>query len=451
MTDHVQGIDLTAPVERATRSLSQGGLDFYEVFASYSRSIRIAIMGKGIKDTGSSVDVGIGVRAYKGKGLGTAYSQSLDPSDVERTANTAMAYARVAQPDPFFKAIPGPSKAPDVRGLFDQKVADLVMEDVGGFAKEMMDSAEDVRLGAMYEGGVSAGCTRSYLMTSTGVSVEDERTILSGNIAATYRQGEDTGSSSEFDYGVSSAGVDFNWVGKRAAEKAVEQFGSKRVESASLPLIIVPEPASSVFFGLMAAISGEQVVKARTFASSLLGKQIAPDWLEVYDDGTLPGAASSTTYDGEGVPTRRMSIVGAGNLRAFLHNSYSAGIEGVETNGHAQRGGYGVYVGAGPANVMVKAGESSLDEMIAETKKGILAISADFTPSMVTGEFSSTIDEGFLIENGEKKHPVKNLMAGGHILDLCRNTDMMSREGRTFGKGHFFPSLRISAIRFSGD
>jgi PmbA protein len=451
MTYRAQGADLITPVERAAGILSQGGLDFYEVFASYSRSIRITIRGKGIKDTGSSVDLGIGIRAYKNKGLGTAYSQSLDPSDVERAANTAMAYARVAQPDPFFKAIPGPSKAPDVRNLFDRKVADLVMKDVGELAREMIGAADDVRPGAMYEGGVNAGRARSHLMTSTGVSVEDERTILSGNIAATYRQGEDTGSSSEFDYGVSLAEVDLNWVGKRATEKAVEQFGSKRVESASLPVILTPESASSVFFGLIAAISGEQVVKARTFASTLLGKQIAPDWLEVYDDGTLPGAVGSATYDGEGVPTRRMSIVGAGNLRAFLHNSYSAGIEGVETNGHAQRGGYGVYVGAGPTNVVVKAGESSLGEMIAETKKGILAIGTDFTPSTVTGEFSSTIDEGFLIENGEKKHPVKNLMAGGHILDLCRNTDMMSREGRTFGKGHFFPSLRISAIRFSGD
>ena len=96
-----------------------------------------------------------------------------------------------------------------------------------------------------------------------------------------------------------------------------------------------------------------------------------------------------------------------------MHNSYSAGIAGVETTGHAQRGGYGCYLGAGPTNIRVKPGDSSLDEMITETKKGILVTNAPFSPNMVSGEFSSTIDEGFLIENGEKKHPVKNLMAGG--------------------------------------
>ena len=450
MTDSERGIDLTAPVERAARLLSRSGLDFFDVYASYSRSMRITIMGKGIKDTGSSVDVGLGVRAYKNKGLGTAYSQSLNPLDVEETANRAIAYARVAQPDPFFREIPGPSKAPDVGGLFDEKVAGLNMEEVGEFAKEMIGAVGDVRPGAMHDGGVSAGCTRSFFVASTGVSVKDERTVLSASIAATYKQGQDTGSSSEFEYGMSLPEVDFAKVGRRAAEKAVEQFGSRKVESATLPLVIVPEPASSMFFGLMAAISGEQVVKGRTFASNLLGNQIGPEWLGIHDDGTLPGAVGSATYDGEGVPTRRMSVVDHGSLKAFLHNSYSAGIAGVETNGHAQRGGYGVYVGAGPANVVVKPGDSSLDEMIAETKRGILVSGADFAPSMVTGEFSSTIDEGFLIENGEKKNSVKNLMAGGHILDLYRSMDMISREGRTFGKGHFFPSVRISAVRLSG-
>ncbi|MEM2936653.1 MAG: metallopeptidase TldD-related protein, partial [Candidatus Bathyarchaeia archaeon] len=134
----------------------------------------------------------------------------------------------------------------------------------------------------------------------------------------------------------------------------------------------------------------------------------------------------------------------------FLHNSYSAGIAGVETTGHAQRGGYGGYVGAGPTNVRVKPGDSSLDEMIAETKRGILATNAGFFPNMVSGEFSSTIDEGFLIAGGEKKHPVKNLMAGGHILDLYKNIELISREGRTIGRGHFFPAVKIGQVKLAG-
>jgi len=70
---------------------------------------------------------------------------------------------------------------------------------------------------------------------------------------------------------------------------------------------------------------------------------------------------------------------------------------------------------------------------------------------MVLGEFSTTIDEGFLIENGVKKHPVKNLMAGGHILDLFKNIEVIAREGRTFGKGHFFPIIKVRDVKLSGE
>jgi len=197
-------------------------------------------------------------------------------------------------------------------------------------------------------------------------------------------------------------------------------------------------------------ISGESAAKGRTFASGCLRKQVAPQILDIDDDGTVPGAIASNAYDGEGVPRRLTNVVSDGIVLTFLHNYYSAGIVGVETTGHAMRGGYGGYVGAGPTNIRVKPGDSTLDEMITETRRGILATSASFFPNMISGEFSSTIDEGFLIEDGEKKHPVRNLMAGGHVLELYKNIELISKEGRTIGKGHFFPAIKISHAKLAG-
>jgi len=446
----MEEIDLATPVEKAIRLLSTMDMDVFDVSAVYSRSLNIDILGKGIKETRSRTDLGIGVRAYKNRGLGVAFSQSLEPADVETTVHRAASFARVAQPDPYFKGIPGPSKAREVPNLRDDEIIALTLEEAGRLAKEMIDAVEAVRSGAMYRGGMGASHSRSCLMTSTGVSVETEKTSVSAFIAPTYREEDDVGSSYEYDYAISLAEMDFNKIGKAAAEKALEQFGSKRVESGTLPIILTPDSTNSLIFGLMVAISGEAAVKKRTFASGCLGKQVALQILEIDDDGTIPGAIASGAYDGEGVPRRLTKVVGEGTVLTFLHNSYSAGIAGVETTGHAQRGGYGGYLGAGPTNIRVKPGDSSLDEMIAETKKGILATDAAFFPNLVSGEFSTTIDEGFLIEDGEKKHPVKNLMAGGHILELYKSIELISREGRTLGKGHFFPAVKISQVKLAG-
>jgi PmbA protein len=446
----MEKVDLVSPVEKAVKLLSKHGLDFYDVYAAYSRSLSIEILGKGIKESMSRTDLGLGVRAYKNKGLGVAFSQSLKDEDVETTVHQAADFAAVAQPDPYFKGMPGPSKAAKVKGLCDPKIVALSLEDAGGFAKSMIKAVEDVRKGAMYAGGLGAGHSKGYLVTSTDVVVEAEKTSISASIMPTYRKGDDIGSSYEYDYAISLKEMDFAKIGKLAAEKSIEQFGSKRVKSGTLPIILTPESSSSLIFGLLGAISGESIAKGRTFASGCLGKQVAPSILSVVDDGTIPGAIASGAFDGEGVPRKWVEVITEGTVKTFLHNYYSAGILGVETTGHAMRGGYGGYVGVGPTNVQVKPGDSTLNEMVAETKTGILATNMGFTPNNVSGEFSSTIDEGFLVENGEKKHPVKNLMVGGHMLELFRDIELVSKEGRTIGKGFFFPNIKIKQVKLAG-
>jgi len=443
-------VDLVTPVERAIGLLSKVDLDFFDVTATYSRSLSIGVLGKGIKETSSLDDLGIGVRAHKNRGRGIAFSQSLDPADVETTARKAVAFARMAQPDPYFKGIPGPSKASEVMGLFDDEIRSLDLERAAKFVKAMIDATEGVRVGAKFWGSMNTGYWRSYLMTSTGVSFGEEKTHIGAYLSPTYREGDDVGSSYEYDYAISLGEMDFHKIGKRAAEKAVGQFGSRKVESGILPIIISPDSSGSLCSGLLDAISGESAVKGRTFASNSLGKHIAPGIFGIVDDGTIRGAVESSTYDGEGIPRRTTEVVSEGRILTFLHNSYSAGIAGVETTGHAQRGGYGGYVGAGPTNIRVKPGDSSLDEMVSETKRGILVEQAGFFSNMVSGEFSSTIDEGFLIEGGERKHPVKNLMVGGYMLDLYRNIEAVSKEGRELGKGHFFPAIKIGGAKLAG-
>lgn len=443
-------LDLYTSAEKAMLLLSRLDLDFYDVFVSYTKILEVNIMGKGIKESLARTDVGIGIRAFKNRGLGVASSQSLEDNDIEAAVKQAVGFARVAQPDPYFKGLPNPSKASEVSGLCDIKVVDLTLEDASEFSIRMLDGAESIRGGAMYRGGFAASHVKACLMTSTGIFFDVEKTFVSASLQVVYRDGGDVGSSYEFDYAISLSEIDPYKIGRRAAEKAIEQFGSRKIESGILPIILLPESSGSLFSALLSALSGEPVVKGRTFASRLLGKQIAPETLEIWDDGTIPGAVASSTYDGEGVPRKPLNVINRGKISSFLHNSYSAGIMNVESTGHAIRIGYGEYVGAGPANIRVKPGDASLEEIIAETRRGILISRTSFSPNIVSGEFSTTIDEGFLIEDGEKRYAVKNLMAGGHILDLYRKIELISKEGRTFGKGHFFPSVKISDVKLAG-
>jgi len=129
------------------------------------------------KALSSGILRGIGVRVFKNRGLGVAYTQSLDEKDIEEIVKKAVKYARAAQPDPYFKGIPGPSKAQIVLGLCDKEIVDLSLEDARESLRGMIEACEDTRRGGMYRGEFHASYTMLRLMASTEVNIEGEKTI----------------------------------------------------------------------------------------------------------------------------------------------------------------------------------------------------------------------------------------------------------------------------------
>lgn len=72
------------------------------------------------------------------------------------------------------------------------------------------------------------------------------------------------------------------------------------------------------------------------------GEQIAPKFITVFDDPTVPGYDGSYQYDEEGVRPQRVLLVENGVLRNYLHSRETAGKLGAKTgktfnsNGHAR-------------------------------------------------------------------------------------------------------------------
>lgn len=111
----MEKVDLVAPVEKAVKMLSKMGLEFFDVYAAYSRGLSIEILGKGIKESMSRTDLGLGVRAYKNKGLGVAFSQSLKAEDIETTVRRLPPSQRSRSPTPTLGGCLGLRKQPRLR------------------------------------------------------------------------------------------------------------------------------------------------------------------------------------------------------------------------------------------------------------------------------------------------------------------------------------------------
>ena len=93
------------------------------------------------------------MRAFYKGGMGLATVQSLKAADVRRCGRLAAQLAKASHPDPDFVALPEPSEAPEVPGLFDEKVAGLPAETVVRWCRQAIEEAKAVEATARVSGG----------------------------------------------------------------------------------------------------------------------------------------------------------------------------------------------------------------------------------------------------------------------------------------------------------
>lgn len=160
------------------------------------------------------------------------------------------------------------------------------------------------------------------------------------------------------------------------------------------------------------------------FANNKVGDRVASEKLTLIDDPRNPESYSMTFVDAEGIPTRRNSIIENGVLKTFLHNSKTARRHGVESTGNAG------WINPHPWSLEVAPGNLSLDELIAEVKRGILVTNNWYTrlQNYVEGMFSTvTRDALFLIENGKIVKAVTKLRIADKLPRILRNIEYLGK------------------------
>ncbi|RLI34342.1 hypothetical protein DRO55_06625 [Candidatus Bathyarchaeota archaeon] len=442
--------DLLGLAERAVEAAIKEGADQADSFSQRRRTVWVEIERNSIKSCGVTVDHGISVRAFIDGGMGFAYTQRLDPESAKRTAARAARLAGKAQPDPDFKSLVEPKKAGRVPNLYDREVAEMSIESVVDMAAASLEAAESVSKDIIINGGISASLNIYALSNSLGVAVEEEKTALNIGVMAVVRRGSDVGSYYEWDVGRSLRDVKPEDVGVIAVERSMRYLGSRKVKTGTLPVVFGFTPAHSLMASTIAgAANAENIQRERSYLIGKLGEKIASSNLTIVDDGTIPGGVASSTYDGEGSPKRRLTVVEDGVLRMYLHNSYTANKAGVETTASAVRGSYRSTVGIGTSNIRISPGDWSLNEMIEETREGIYFELGWISGNPVTGDISKPIDFGFKIEDGELAYPVKNALIGSKVLHILGNIDAISKDYRE-EPGLIMPAIRVREVRIAG-
>ena len=237
-------------------------------------------------------------------------------------------------------------------------------------------------------------------------------------------------------------------IGQEAARRTLRRLGARKVATKRVPVIFDQDTAGSLLGNLCSAISGYSLYKRASFLLDQLGRTIASDLLTIYDDGRMPGGLGSRPFDGEGLATRKNTIVERGVLKSYLLDTYSGKKLGMSSTGNASRS-VGESPSVGPTNFYLVPGSRTPEQIIGSVKEGLYVTELiGFGINMVTGDYSRGAC-GFWIENGELAYPVEEITIAGNLKQMFKDIEMVGSD-LVFRSRIASPTVKLAELMVAG-
>jgi PmbA protein len=179
-------------------------------------------------------------------------------------------------------------------------------------------------------------------------------------------------------------------------------------------------------------LSADAVQRGRSLFAGKLGEEVAAPQLRLADDPTDPGGLASAPFDAEGSPARRNALIEEGRVSTYLYDARTARKDGRETTASATRSSYRSPPSVGTSNLVIDAGEATLDELVRQAGDGLLVTDVAGLHSgvnPVSGTFSVGAS-GRLIEGGALGRPVREITIASDLVSMLKSVRAVGAEAR---------------------
>lgn len=424
-----------------------------EAYASRSRHMAAYIESNDLKHVKTDEPLGIGIRVIVDKAPGFASINTLDVERVKDCVNDAISIA-IACPRDGYQRLPSSSNSRDgipmLKGIYDEDVEYLAVEDVARYANDMLNNAMEYDARVTVDSGLfESSSVEHAVCNSNGIEAEERISVISWSIMGMARDGSMV---SNFDVQMGSShsikGVDAIATAREFASNVIGSLNSRRGESFKGTMIVTPNAFLELFKDpITFAVNAFNVQRRASRFARMLGRRVAADTLTIVDDATYTEGIGASSFDREGVAHRRNVIVERGILKGFIHNTYTAGKANTESTGNAS-GGTSAPPSIDTTNLIVEGGGVRYGDMIREVKHGIVINRFSGNISSVDGSFSGVVKGGYMIMGGEIAYPVREMMVAGNVYDALKDVSMVSKERRLV-LDSLLPYIAIEHVSFT--
>lgn len=366
------------------------GAQYADARVVVSKNESIAVQNQEPQSIDQGERAGIGVRALTGSGWGFYATSEMAMAAARAAGEESAAISRASA------TVPGP-----VMPLADVAVVEAFYEtpyEEDPFSVAVSDKVDtliavtktmqDVDGIALASGNMSFWDTNKWFVSSQGHQIHQHLVESGGGFDATALGENETQRRSypqsfgQYETGGYETVRKWDYLGNagRIAEEAAALLSAPELEEGEKSLILegsqlalqIHESVGHAIeldriLGWEAAFAGTSHLELDKLGTHRYGSSL----MNITADATLPGALGTFGYDDEGTAAQRVDIVKEGTWVGVLSGRDSASIAGLPPGGMVRADGHNRLPMVRMTNVGLLAGDSSLEEIVADTKDGV--------------------------------------------------------------------------------
>jgi PmbA protein len=406
-----------------------------------------------IEDLRASASNGLAVRVLAGDSLGIAYTTDLRPEGCLEAVERAVANAGISSPDSLREFF---TPALDTKyitlPICDEQLEQVSSEEKIRLALDMEEMAKgrDARIQKVLGTGVTTWSFKVTVLNTRGVNASYRSDGANAGANVLAASGGVMQGGHDYRFARAWKDLDPAAIVDRAVHHAVSLVGGRPVESQDAEVIFDRDVSAMIWAMLGRTLTGEEAQKGRSIFAGRVGQKVASDLVTLIDDPLRADGPGASPFDDEGVPRRTFPIIQDGVLKGFMYDVYSAKKAGVVSTGHARRS-FRSPVSASPANLYMRPGSMTLDDVVASTKNGFLVMEVKGLGvggfNVVSGDMSVGAS-GLWIKEGEYVGPVREVTIAGNLKQMLMEVDAVANDFKWSGAGT--PSFRVKKMAVSG-
>ncbi len=384
---------------------------------------------------------------------GQAACGSLDCDDGRAALERALTLARLAGPRAGLLPMPGPAAVRETAA--QRPTRDHTLREKVGWITAAQSACR--RDGLLPAGLARTGAIGRTLVNSAGREVTGAVSDASFALTA-FRAGEAGGSAMAEVSNPNVERLEIDEVIESAVERAVRSRGPVDHRPRETTVVLMPHAVSALLhFAGHHGFGAQEFAERSSFLCERVGKSLFPDSVRIYDDAGHE-IAPGMPFDGQGWPRERFALLEGGSLQGPVTDANWAARLGVPNSGHGFAAGQGgrAHGGPSPENLVVAAGNETLEQLIAGVEDGLLVNQLHYTNMIEPRDLTLTgMTRGgtFRIQGGRVTQAVRNLRFTETLVNVLQRVSgvgsVQQAASNLAGGRVVCPAMRVERFRFT--